>query len=533
MQGARLILKASDPQGFSVTISGRAGNLPIACGASCLVDLPEEQGTVLFTATSASGRTASGNLAWKYDASAPDAVVQVNGIAGTNGWHVSEVNVNGVGEDAVSGVESVEVRVNGDAWLPDATLTDGVYQVQARVVDNAGWESLSGIQIIRVDTVAPGLSMAPFGIQGGGDYFRSPVAVFLLGTDAGSGLAMVAVRLDGQDWVQADSLTITTDGEHELEGRVTDHAGNVTKQNIAVQIDTVPPDAKFILPAPGATGSGKGVVTLSGDASDTGSGIASVELSLDGGQTWGALPLVNETWRFDWDTTPLPNGEYRVLARALDLAGNVQSPGSSVTILAANHPPFVKVQEHWNIWEAGSLSVQENGGIPLDSLRITIRDPQERWPAVVQEYSMRDAPKNITWNRKFADGTLAPSGEYEVIVEARDIYGNQASDRGMIVIPLVATATLTSTPMVTPSPSPTPIRNAVPTQGHVAPALPTFQSTPTLVVEPSAKPFVLWPVVGLVGLLVVLGSAAITDDRPGALERMKETFDQIMKSKGE
>jgi hypothetical protein len=533
IQGARLILNASDPQGFSVTISGHAGSLLIICGASCLVDLPEGQGTAVFTATSASGRTASGILTWKYDASVPGAGLEMNGNAGASGWYVSTVNVAGVGTDAVSGVESVEVSVNGGAWLPEATLSDGMYQVQARVVDVAGWETLSGIQTVRVDSDKPGLLMTPSGTQGGGGYFRSVVAASLAGSDSGSGVALVEVRLDEQDWVQADNLTITADGDHIIEGRVTDHAGNVTQRSIVVQIDTISPQATFTFPAPGATEPGKGVVTLSGYAADTGSGIAVVELSLDGGNTWGALPLVNENWRFDWDTTPLPNGEYQGLARALDLAGNVQSPGSSVTILAANHPPFVNVQERWNIWEPGSLSVRENGGIPVDSLRITIRDPQGRWPEVVQEYSARNVPRQIAWNRKFANGTLAPSGEYEVLVEARDIYGNTASDRGVIVIPVVVPTLTTSTPTVTTSPSPTPVRTAVPTRVVVAPSIPTLQPVSAPAVEQNGKPLVLWPVVGLVGLLVVLGSAAITDNRPGALERMKETFDQIMKSKGE
>ena len=533
MQGARLILNASDPQGFSVTISGQADSLPIACGASCEVSLPEGEGKTVFTATSASGRTASGNLSWKYDASAPDAIVQVNGIAGANGWFVSAVDVDGAGTDEISGVESVEVSVDGGAWLPAADLSDGTYQVQSRVVDKADWETLSSIQTVRVDTVAPELSMTPSGTQGGGDYFRSTVTVSLIGTDANSGVSLVEYRLDGQDWVQADSLTITTDGVHDLEGRVTDHAGNVTQRGIAVHIDTLPPEATFILPAPGATEPGLGVVDLRGNASDVGSGISVVELSLDGGKTWLSLPLVNETWSYNWDTTPLPNGEYLVIARAMDLAGNVKSPGSYVTIIAANHPPFVKVQERWNIWESGSLSVRENGGIPVDSLRITIRDPLGRWPAVVQEYSMRNVPSDITWNRKFADGTLAPSGEYEVIAEARDIYGNEASDKGVIAIPFFATVTMTSIPTITPSPSPTPVLTALPTQANVAPALPTVQSTSAPVVEQSEKPLALWPVVGLAGWLVMLAFAAITDARPRALARLQEMFQQIMQNQGE
>jgi hypothetical protein len=169
----------------------------------------------------------------------------------------------------------------------------------------------------------------------------------------------------------------------------------------------------------------------------------------------------------------------------------------------------------------------------VDSLSITIRDPLGRWPAVVQEYAMRNVPSNITWNRKFADGTLAPSGEYQVIAEARDIYGNEASDRGVIAIPSVATATMTSTSTMTPSPNSTPIRTAMPTQTMAATALPTIQPTSTPVVEPSEKLLALWPAAGLIGWLVVLAFAAITDARPRALTRLKETFHQIMKNQGE
>lgn len=534
MENARLILSATDPQGFAVTISGQAGNLPIACSASCLVDLPEGQGTATFTATSASGRTASGNFAWKYDASAPDAGLQLDGSAGASDWYISDVNVNGVGADAVSGVEIVEVSMDGGAWLPDVTLSDGAHQVQARVVDEAGWETLSGIQTVRVDTIHPDLSVLFSGIEGGGGYYRSAVTVSLMGTDAGSGVEWMEVRLDGREWVKADGITIATDGIHIIAGRVTDRAGNITEKSISVQIDTTSPLAIFATPAPGSTNAGQGVVELSGKVSDAESGIACMELSLDGGRTWQSLPLVNDTWRYDWDTTALPNGEYAVIARALDLAGNVQSPGSLVTILAANHPPFVDVQEHWNIWESGSLSVRENGGVPVDSLRITIRDPQGRWPEVVQEYAIRKVPDDFTWNRKFADGTLAPSGEYEVIVEASDIYGNEASDRGVIVIPFATPVTITPTSTsIPPTPGSTLVQTAMPTPAAIVPALPTVQPTSAPVAGPGRKSLVLWPAVGLMGLLIALGSSSIADARPRALNKLKETFHQIMQNQGD
>ena len=545
VEQAQLVLNASDPQGFSLSISGNAGSVPISCGATCIVDLPEGSGNAVFTVTSASGRTASGSQAWKYDASLPTSAVQLDGTTGAGGWYVSAVNVSGVGSDAASGVNTVEVSVNGGAWQPGSTLTDGVYQVQTRVVDQAGWSALSPVQTVRVDATKPSLAMTSSGTRGGGDFFRSAVTVSLAADDAGSGVALVEYRLDGQDWMQGDSVTITADGNHGIEGRVTDRAGNVTLGGTVVHIDTIPPVATFIMPAPGSTMPAKDVVRLGGKVSDVGSGVAGVELSLDGGKAWQALKLVNEIWRYDWYTTPLSNGLYPVIARARDIAGNVQSPGTTVTILAANHPPFVKVQDRWNIWESGAVSVRDNGGLPVDGVRVTIRDPQGRWPAVVQEYSLRNMPGSITWNRRFSDGTLAPSGEYEVVVEAWDGYSNLASDKGVIVIPFAAGATVTTTPGVTPSPSPSateiasPLGTAVPTkvikpsQVVMPTAAPAIQPAPAPVVEKPVISLSFWPVVGLLGLMLALASAAVADGRPRALARMKETFNQIMKNQGE
>lgn len=540
IDGAQLVLNASDPQDFPVSITGQAGSAPISCGASCIVNLPEGSGMAEFTVTSSSGRTDSGSLPWKYDASLPTAVLHLDGIAGASGWYVSAVKVSGVGDDGVSGVETVEISVSGGAWQPaTVSLTDGIYQVQAMAVDQAGWSALSPVQTVRVDTTQPGLTMTASGTKGNGDYFRSAVTVSLAAEDAGSGVALVEYRLDGQGWLAGNIVTITADGDHGLEGRVIDLAGNVSQSAMAVHIDTIPPVATFIMPAPGSTTSVKGIVDLGGKVSDVGSGVAGVELSLDGGKTWQMLALVNEIWSYNWYTAPLPNGSYPVFVRARDIAGNVQSPGTTVAILAANHPPQVDVQERWNIWEAGSLSVRENGGIPVDGVRVTIRDFQERWPDVVQEYSLRNLPGSIIWNRRLGNGTLAPFGEYEVVVKAWDGFGNEASDKGVIVIPFVAGVTVTATPVVTPHPSPTAPQTAAPTmmikptQVVLPTSVPTIQHTPEPAVEQPGKSLSFWPVVGLLGLMLALASAAVADGRPCALARMKETFNQIMKNQGE
>ena len=184
---------------------------------------------------------------------------------------------------------------------------------------------------------APGLALfiSIDGSLGDDQYFRSPVTVSLSATGADFEVARTEYRLNGRDWIQADHLAITSDGAHGLEGRAIDFAGNVTYRAVAIWIDTIPPQAVFRLPEPNSITPAWDRITLAGQAFDTGSGVSGVEISVDGGKTWQMLPLVNEIWRYEWDTTSLSEGAYQAIVRARDRAGNVQSPGMYATILVA------------------------------------------------------------------------------------------------------------------------------------------------------------------------------------------------------
>jgi hypothetical protein len=182
----------------------------------------------------------------------------------------------------------------------------------------------------------PQVDVRLFGLRGEGGYFRSPVAVMLAVVGGLRQDMRLEYRLNGREWVPAESLMITADGAHGLEVRLVDRSGTLDYQVIAVRIDTLPPQATLSLPDPEITIRARGRVVLAGEVSDHGSGVAGVEISLDGGQSWQALPVVNERWRFDWDTARLADGRHRVIVRAWDLAGNLQSPGAALMIVTAN-----------------------------------------------------------------------------------------------------------------------------------------------------------------------------------------------------
>ena len=72
-----------------------------------------------------------------------------------------------------------------------------------------------------------------------------------------------------------------------------------------------------------------------------------------------------------------------------------------------------------------------------DSLASITRLPQSaarsqrcnRWPAVVLFFDPNKMPGAISWNCHFADGTLAPFGEYRVEAVACDIHDQCGSDK--------------------------------------------------------------------------------------------------------
>ncbi len=152
----------------------------------------------------------------------------------------------------------------GDMTL-DAVLREGANEVHARVTDLVGNVSVqppdAGVTYYRptVDTVAPTLAFdhpASPALKAGEsrDIVVSSDAigrtVTLLDLGAPKGTATVA--LDGTATFAYASLPVLTDGDHELEARVDDEAGNPAAATQAVHVDTGVPGALIAAPLDGA-----------------------------------------------------------------------------------------------------------------------------------------------------------------------------------------------------------------------------------------------------------------------------------------
>jgi uncharacterized repeat protein (TIGR01451 family) len=94
-------------------------------------------------------------------------------------------------------------------------------------------------------------------------------------------------------------------------------------------VDTTPPTVSFTPP----TSVVSGTVTLAGTAGDVGSGVASVQLSFDGGQTFVPAMMASGAWSLSWTPAAGQDGVTQALqVQATDNAGNLTTQSFSFAV---------------------------------------------------------------------------------------------------------------------------------------------------------------------------------------------------------
>jgi hypothetical protein len=185
---------ASDPSGQAVIISGSLDGDPFACPAgdtTCSIAINiEGTGTVSYVVNSATGLSSSGSTSYKLDWTTPQIDGSFSGIAGSNGWYVSDVDLNASASDATAGLALFEMSLDGITYTTytDTTLGDGVHTIYLRATDQAG-NSTQTTQTFNVDTITPSLSLSTSGTKGPTGWYRASVQVTASASDGGSGLA--------------------------------------------------------------------------------------------------------------------------------------------------------------------------------------------------------------------------------------------------------------------------------------------------------------------------------------------------------
>lgn len=260
----------------------------------------------------------------------------------------------------------------GCTWNTPA-IADGTYDVRALATDNASYAraSVSANRVVDNYTLSvtlddPGamsasepLTATASNATSGINYLKIQyrVAASPTWTDLCSGTANPRTcNLD---------TTALAEGDYELRAVVRDGAGHVAQSTpIARRIDNTPP-----VTTPNIPPQGSGSVTVSAEATDTGSGIQSVTFqAFYMGQWVNVCVDTTAPYSCTTDSLAVPDGAYNVRVITTDNAG-VSTTGTTYTIVIDNQTP------------AGSDVAAGNGGAMSgrlesgDWIRLTWTEP--------------------------------------------------------------------------------------------------------------------------------------------------------------
>ena len=256
--------------------------------------------------------------------------------------------------DSGSGVASVRIQrklASGTTWVDVCTdtsspfdcafdttaLANGLYDLRAIATDDAG-NTRTSLQVDdrRIDNTLPAVTMTTPASN-----LRGTVTLGATSSDTGgSGVDSVEIQRSpagANTWttVCTDSFTAyscslntttLSDGVYDFRAVSTDNAGNTATSSTAIdrRVDNTAPSANMADPGSPLSGT----VTLSGDAEDLGSGIASlqVQYKLSSGSTWTThCTNPSSPISCSLNTTTLADGVYDFRMTSTDNAGNTST----------------------------------------------------------------------------------------------------------------------------------------------------------------------------------------------------------------
>ncbi|MCP4167500.1 MAG: hypothetical protein GY759_16645 [Chloroflexi bacterium] len=244
----------------------------------------------------------------------------------------------------VDGAEITPTVTSEGLYSAVVSLSNGTHTLRAQATDQAGNLGQSDqVQVVVVTTANEAMLASPVS----GSAVLSPtldIEGFVHFQDT-AGTGQVEVLVDGSSQGTATlvdasaqstswrkTITLGQEGTHALTLKASRTQGSLLSQVVTstLLLDTLPPDITITTPSGVVTDT----ITFTGTASDDGSGLTTVEVSLDGGRTWQAATLnSNDTWQLDWQATQADDYvTYPLLARATDQAGNTDTASTSLTI---------------------------------------------------------------------------------------------------------------------------------------------------------------------------------------------------------
>ncbi|MDP4264139.1 MAG: Ig-like domain-containing protein [Bacteroidota bacterium] len=359
-----------------VSISSPANNSPVT-------------GTINVTATATDNVSVAGvqflldgNVLGAEDISSPYSV-SWNTTTATNGNHTLTAKARDAAGNTTTST-GVLVTVNNDTQLPTVNITApaagtvaGTLSVTANATDNVG--------VVGVQFLLNGSNL-------GTEVLTSPYSF---------------------TW----NTTTVADGSYTLTAKARDAAGNIqTSSPVIVNVlnnppDTIPPTVTMTSPAAGEV---LGTINVAANANDN-IGVVGVQFLLNG-TNLGAEDI-SAPYSVSWNTVSVSNGNYKLMAKARDAAGNTALDSVMVTV---NNPPdtisptvSITAPVAGNV--SGTINVTANA-----SDNIGVVGVQFLLDGFNLGTEVLTAPYTVSWNTSL----LSNGSMHTLSARARDAAGN-------------------------------------------------------------------------------------------------------------
>ncbi|EPK3895610.1 Ig-like domain-containing protein [Enterobacter ludwigii] len=422
------------------------------------------------------GNTASDDHTVTVDLTAPSMGISIDALQNDTGLSASDfitndsqIMVNGSLTAQLGNNEKAQISVDGGAsWIDLAvtgttwrytdgrTLTDGTYQYQVRVIDNAGNVGATDSQNVVVDLTAPAAttitvdSVSQDTGLSGSDFITSDNQISLKGTlgaalgsgdhaqiSLDGGVTWTDVSVSGLSWTWVDTRTLA-DGDYNYQLRVIDDAGNISATTSqVVTIDIVAPDASKTI-AIDSISDDTGLsssdfithdtsLTLHGSLGATLADGEYAQISIDGGVTWQNVIVTGNSWYYV-DGRTLGNATYDYYVRVVDAAGNVGSSAHQQVTVDTVTPDAVITVTVDNITVDTGF---DNNDFLTSSTSYTLNGTLGAQPGA-GEYVQVSMDGGTTWVNATVNGTqwsyndtrTLADGSYNYQVRVVDLAGN-------------------------------------------------------------------------------------------------------------
>jgi plastocyanin len=319
----------------------------------------------------------------------------------------------------------------GGRHTAEVTLSPGRYLYHCTI---PGHGEMKGVLVVTEgggeDTTAPETAADVTGTQNSAGAYVGSASVTITATDAGSGVGRVeyAIGADGAWQPYTAPVVIDQVGEHTVRYRAFDKAGNAAAEKSVTFTVVPPPTEDTTAPETSATVAGErnadgaylDMATVTVTASDTGSGVNTIEYAIGDGawQAYTGPVMVHQV------------GTHTVRYRATDKAGNAAAE-KSVTFTVVATPPQDTTPPVTGATVAGTRNAD---GAYVGSAKVTVSATDEGGSGLAGiEYSLDGGP----YLAYTAPVVVDRAGRHTVAYRASDKAGN-TSAAGTVSFTVVA-----------------------------------------------------------------------------------------------